>query len=72
MQQPAAFYICCQCDAAYDSASSLNAHKSGSHRGSCSDQRLHPQNGASGEISRPQSRKRTSPNDDGDAIDSFR
>jgi hypothetical protein len=46
MQQPAAFFVCGQCDAGYDSASSLNAHKSRSHCGSCSDQRLHPQNGA--------------------------
>jgi hypothetical protein len=72
MQQSAAFFVCGQCDAAYDSNSSLNAHKSRSHRGSRSDQRLHPQNGASGEISRPQSRQPTSPNDEADATDLFR
>jgi hypothetical protein len=72
MQQPAAFFTCGQCDAAYDSDSSLNAHKIRSHRGSCSDQRLHPQNGASGEISRPQSGQRTSPIDEGDATKLFR
>jgi hypothetical protein len=72
MQQPAAFFICGQCDAAYDSDNSLNTHKSRSHRGSCSDQRLHLQIGASGEISRPQTRQRTSPNDEADATDLFR
>jgi hypothetical protein len=72
MQQPAAFFVCGQCDAGYDSASALNAHKSRSHRGSCSDQRLHPHNGASGEISKSQSRQRTSPADDTDASDLFR
>jgi hypothetical protein len=66
MQQQAAFFACGQCDAAYDSASSLNAHKSRSHRGSCSDQRLHLQNGAWGEISKLQSRQRSSPNDEGE------
>jgi hypothetical protein len=71
MQQPAAVFVCGECDAAYDSNSSLNAHKSRSHRGSCSDQRLHPQNGASGEISKLQSRQRTSPNDEGDSTDLF-
>jgi hypothetical protein len=72
MQQPGAFFICGQCDAAYDSDSSLNAHKSRSHRGSCSDQRLHPQNGVSGEISGPQSRQGISRNDERDAANLFR
>jgi hypothetical protein len=72
MQQPAAFFVCGQCDAAYDSNDLLSAHESRSHRGSCSDQRLHPKNGASGEISGPQSRQRTSPNDEADAADLFR
>ena len=27
MQQPKAFFVCGQCDAGYDSAGSLNAHK---------------------------------------------
>jgi hypothetical protein len=71
MQQLAAFFICGQCDAGYDSARSLNAHKSRSHRGSCSDQRLPQENGASEEISKPQSRQRTSPNDETDATDLF-
>ena len=69
MQQPTAFFACGQCDAAYDSAGSLNAHKSRSHRGSCSDQRLRAQNGASGEISTPQSSQRSVPNDEADATD---
>ena len=72
MQQPAAFFVCGQCDAGYDSASALNAHKSRSHRGSCSDQRLNPQNGAPGEISKSQSSQRTSPDDETGATDLFR
>jgi hypothetical protein len=64
MQQPAAFFVCGQCDAAYDSDSLLNAHKSRSHRGSCSDQRLHSQNAVSGQIPNSQSRQRTSPSDE--------
>jgi hypothetical protein len=64
MHQSAAFFVCGQCDAAYESDSLLTAHKSRSHRGSCSDQRLHPQNGVSGQIPKSQSRQRTSPNDE--------
>jgi hypothetical protein len=45
MQQAAAFFVCGQCNAAYDSDSSLSAHKSRSHRGSCSEPRLRPQDG---------------------------
>jgi hypothetical protein len=41
MQQPAAaFLTCSQCDAAYDSDTSLRGHKSSAHRSSGSDHRL--------------------------------
>jgi len=72
MQQAAAFFVCGQCDAAYDSDSSLNAHKSRSHRGSCSDQRLRPREGTPGQVSKTQSKQQTSRHDEGDATDSFR
>jgi hypothetical protein len=72
MQQPTAFFVCGQCDAGYDSARSLDAHKSRSHRGSCSDRRLDPQNSASGEVSKPQSSQATSRNDEADATDLIR
>jgi hypothetical protein len=52
MQHAAAFFVCGQCDAAYDSDSSLSAHKSRSHRGSCSEQRLRPQDAAAEQVSK--------------------
>jgi hypothetical protein len=72
MQRAAAFFVCGQCDAAYDSESSLNAHKSRSHRGSRSDQQPRPQDGTPGQASKTQSKQQASPNDEGDATDSFR
>ncbi len=47
MQQPGtAFFMCRQCDAAYDSDTLLRGHKMSAHRWSGSDQRLPEQGGA--------------------------
>jgi hypothetical protein len=64
MQQPAtAFFICSQCNAAYDSDTSLRNHKFSAHRWSGSDQRVPEHGGMPGESSEAQPSEHQAPPD---------